>query len=315
MTSTLQTPSNLRSEPRKSYHSSRLLVGRLLWVLVTPTHAAARRPWLGATTHLSSLSRFRGGSSTDSYPTEGYFPPQQQQPPQQQHPQSSLYEPPPPDVQNADDPFHETVQQRVDTWKTHQREYAERLQSSPRDEKGRMKLLTSVSKGSRALIFFFLLWRNVHLYEVADQTTKGLRRLFLVTPMIVLFLGNLMGVVASLSTPGHAAKRRLKAILNLDKLVEAILIVYAFGRLTIAPSKYVPREIFITNILHSFLFLLQCQAFTRLSWDEQAAQPMHTFTQQQRPSYVEENNLAQPLGEEDDEERTVPYDNPYQRPY
>jgi hypothetical protein len=137
---------------------------------------------------------------------------------------------------------------------------------SGRDAEGRMKLLTSVSKGSRALIFFLLLWRDVHLYEVADTTLTGVVRLPVVTPLCALFLANLAGVVASLTSPGHSAKKRLKAILNLDKLVEAILIAYNFIRLTVWPAKYAPREVFIANTLHSVFFLLQSQAFTRVTW-------------------------------------------------
>jgi hypothetical protein len=137
---------------------------------------------------------------------------------------------------------------------------------SPRDAEGRIKLMTGVSKGSRALIFFLLLWRDVHLYEVADSTLKGFTRLIVVTPLCVLFLANLAGVVASLTSPGHSAKKRLKAILNLDKLVEAFLICYNFIRLTVWPSKYAPREVYIANTLHSVFFLLQSQAFTRVTW-------------------------------------------------
>jgi hypothetical protein len=33
----------------------------------------------------------------------------------------------------------------------------------------------------------------------------------------------------------------------------------------------VPREVFVSNTLHSVFFILQCQAFTRLTWDENAA--------------------------------------------
>jgi len=65
-----------------------------------------------------------------------------------------------------------------------------------------------------------------------------------------------------------------QAILNLDKLLEAILILFYFCRLTIAPSKYTPREIFVSNTLHSIFFILQCQAFTRLSWDDTAPKPV-----------------------------------------
>lgn len=86
--------------------------------------------------------------------------------------------------------------------------------ASPRDEQGRLKLMTSVSKGSRAIIFFILMFRDIHLFELADQNFKGLRRLFMVTPLILLFIGNMAGVVATFTSPSHSAKKRLKGELE-----------------------------------------------------------------------------------------------------
>ena len=135
-----------------------------------------------------------------------------------------------------------------------------------RDSQGRLNLLTSVGKGSRALIFFILMWRDVHLFETADQALRGMTRLCVVTTVMLLFFANLAGVVASITSPSSSAKKRLKAILNLDKLVEGMMIVFNFARLTVFPSKYTPREIYIANTLHSVFFILQSQAFTRLTW-------------------------------------------------
>jgi hypothetical protein len=166
--------------------------------------------------------------------------------------------------------FHETVQERVDKWRSAQLEqresYTAAQAANPRDEQGRLKLMSTVGKGSRAFIFFVLMWRDIHLLETADQNFKGALRLLTVIPLTALFIGNLGGVVGSLASPGHAAKKRLKAILNLDKLVEILLLAVYFIRLTIFPSKYIPRELYITGTLHSFLFLIQCQAYTRVSW-------------------------------------------------
>jgi len=166
----------------------------------------------------------------------------------------------------------ESVQDRVNAWKQSQmRTYGQLTEdeaANPRDEQGRVKLLTSVGKGSRALIFFILMWRDVHLFETADQALKGITRLFVVTTLILLFFANLAGVVASFTSPSHSTKKRLKAILNLDKLIEGMMIFFNFGRLTVFPSKYTPREIYIANTLHSVFFILQSQAFTRLTWDE-----------------------------------------------
>mmetsp|Transcript_441 Transcript_441/g.658 ORF Transcript_441/g.658 Transcript_441/m.658 type:complete len:304 (+) Transcript_441:107-1018(+) len=166
----------------------------------------------------------------------------------------------------------ETVQDRVDAWRRQQQEmYSQQTPAqaaNPRGADGRFKLMASVSKGSRALIFFLLMWRDVHLYEVADQVFKGPGRLLTVIPLIVLFIANLAGCVASLTSPSHSAKKRLKAILNLDKFVEVMIILFNFVRLTVAPSKYTPREVYIANTLHSVFFILQSQAFTKVSWDE-----------------------------------------------
>jgi len=198
----------------------------------------------------------RGGSS---YPTGNE---QQQQQPQDDYP---AY---------AD---QESFQDRIDQWKRMQQESQSQLSPeqarNPRDEQGRMKLLTSVGKGSRAAIFFFLMWRDIHLYEVAEHALKGkgALRLMVVLPLMILFVGNLAGLVVSLTSPSNASKKRLKAILNLDKLVEFLLIIFSFGRLTVFPSHHTPREIYIANTVHSVFFILQSQAYTRLSWDEYQA--------------------------------------------
>ena len=55
------------------------------------------------------------------------------------------------DATEHGDPFQETVQDRVDHWRHQLQENAAQLQQSPRDDKGRLKLLTSVGKGSRTL--------------------------------------------------------------------------------------------------------------------------------------------------------------------
>jgi len=181
-----------------------------------------------------------------------------------------------------DDPFPETVQDRVDHWRANLQQHATEMQESPRDEQGRVKLLTSVGKGSRAMIFFLLMWRDIYLYETASQITSNTMRTLLSAPLAFLFVFNLAGAVVSLTTPSHASKKRLKAILNLDKLVEILLVGWALFRLTLWPAQYTPRETYIASILHSFVFFMQAQAFTRLSWDDKSAQPLSSFAPPRR---------------------------------
>jgi len=183
--------------------------------------------------------------------------------------------------------LQESVQDRHDNWRSAQMERYANLtpeqEYNPRDEQGRMKLMSSVSKGSRAFIFFMLMWRDIYLFEVTDQSIKGsLRKMVTRGFLTTVFLGNLAGVVTSVTSQGHSAKNRLKAILNLDKVVETALLIWNLGRVTLFPSKFVPREIFVAGILHSVFFLIQCQAFTRVTWDERVAPGFQQKQQQQQ---------------------------------
>lgn len=220
---------------------------------------------------------------------KNFAPPASQEQQQQQYENNSdqYFEPPgSATTQDEPDPLHETVQERLDQWRTAQLMNSAKYQESPLDDRGRRKLLTSVGKGSRAAIFFFLMWRDVHLYEsavTAATARSSISLMILTVPLIMLFLANMAGAVVSLTSPSHAAKKRLKAILNLDKLVEVVVAIYAALRLTIWPgsnnSRFMPRELHINSILHAAFFFLQCQAFTRLSWDENAAQPISSYAQ------------------------------------
>ncbi len=212
----------------------------------------------------------RGGqSSTDPYSTQvsnPYQPPLNTNNPEHGFENYNL----PASIPDTDHLFQESVQERVDRWREAQVEQSQNMtpeqELNPRDSQGRMKLIASVSRGSRALIFFMIMWRDIHLFELADQSLKGIKRLFVVVPLILLFIGNMAGVVASFTSPTHSSKKRMKAILNLDKLVEGILLVWYFLRLTVVPSKYIPREVFVAKTLHSVIFLVQLQAFTRVTW-------------------------------------------------
>jgi len=153
------------------------------------------------------------------------------------------------------------------------------------DEQGRFKLFTTVSRVSVSFFFFILMWRTVHHYELADATFgtsrgsgKGgvraaLLRSIVVTPLVVLFLGEMMGAILGLTGGGiggggtsHATKKRLKGILNLHKGVELVMLIYNVVRLAIWPSRYVMREVYIGRTISNFFFLMQAQLYTKLSW-------------------------------------------------
>jgi hypothetical protein len=183
--------------------------------------------------------------------------------------------------------YRETVEDRIDAWRK-QQQHMQQTQSaadaaSAVDEQGRFKLFTTVSKVSVSFFFFILMWRTVHHYELADSTfgpsgkrTSGggfraaLVRTIVLSPLVVLFLGEMIGAILGLSGGGggqsHATKKRLKGILNLHKGVELVMMAYNIVRLAIFPSRYTIREVYIGRTISNFFFLLQCQLYTKLSW-------------------------------------------------
>jgi hypothetical protein len=183
--------------------------------------------------------------------------------------------------------YRETVEDRIDAWRR-QQQHKQQTQSAAEaasavDEQGRFKLFTTVSKVSVSFFFFILMWRTVHHYELADATfgptgrrSSGggfkafLVRTIVLSPLVVLFLGEMMGAILGISGGGggqsHATKKRLKGVLNLHKGVELVMMAYNIVRLAIFPSKYTIREVYIGRTISNFFFLMQCQLYTKLSW-------------------------------------------------
>jgi hypothetical protein len=275
----------------------------------------SRRPITSSTIRDNISIILRGGQSQDPYAGQPDYYSNGSSAPQDgyQNPEDGFanYNSPPSGAdtniidREDDSPFKESVQERTDKWRAAQMEKYGNLtpqqEYNPRDEEGRVKLMSSVSKGSRALIFFILMWRDVYLFDVADQFIKGSFRKGIVRCILTsVFIGNLAGAVISVTSPaGHSTKNRLKAILNLDKAVEIGLLLWNFGRVTLFPSKYVPREIFIAGILHSIVFIIQCQAFTRVTWDEKVA-PL-----QQQQQQNQNNQQQQTSGEYQQQQQTL----------
>ncbi|EED89281.1 predicted protein [Thalassiosira pseudonana CCMP1335] len=188
--------------------------------------------------------------------------------------------------------YRETVEDRIAAWRLQQQQLQQTQSAaeaaSAVDEQGRFKLFTTVSRVSVSFFFFILMWRTVHHYELADATfgnlgrgskrggmKAALLRTVVVTPLVVLFLGEMMGVILGLTGGGvggggasHATKKRLKGILNLHKGVELVMLVYNVVRLAILPSKYIVREVYIGRTISNFFFLMQAQLYTKLSWDD-----------------------------------------------
>jgi len=197
----------------------------------------------------------------------------------------------------------QSVEERLASWRAQQQQRFESQnpvdEQNPRDEDGRLKLLASVSRGSISVFFFILMWRSVHHFELADQALKkSSKRPLLVVPAAVLFVVNMAGCLASVTSRTAGAKKRMKAVLNLNKLVEICLFLYNMVRLAIFTNKFVPREVYISKVITNVMFLVQCQLFTRVTWDAAKANqnmnpsPEYNPLQRQQPTRQRSSNGA-----------------------
>ncbi len=156
------------------------------------------------------------------------------------------------------------------------------------------------------------MWRTVHHYELADATfgtiasssshrgggglfRHAVSRAIVVTPLVVLFLGEMMGAILGLvgggaTGEGRVAKRRLKGILNLHKFVEVTMLLYNVIRLALWPSRYVAREVYIGRTISNFFFLMQAQLYTKLSWEDVSESGDSYVTESYYDDYVPDNS-------------------------
>lgn len=188
-----------------------------------------------------------------------------------------------------DEQVRETVEENISAWRHRQQQMRESIEANEEGSVSEatltewasgISLFAAVSRASVSLFFFVLMWRTVHHYESADAAFeagggglgKMLKRTAVCAPLVILFLGELVGAVMGLSggkggNGGRSTKRRLKGVLNLHKAVELMTMTYNVIRLAVWPSRYVPREVYIGRTVSNFFFLMQCQLYTSLSWD------------------------------------------------
>jgi len=148
------------------------------------------------------------------------------------------------------------------------------------DEQGRTKLITPhiLSKASLSMWFFILMWRAMAHYEMVDVPSMVWRQVAVIPPAI-LFVANMLGFVLTITTPSalRSTKLKFKALLNMNKLVEIILIVYYFLRLTILPNPFVQKEIYVGKMLYCVMYLTFSQALTKVSWGAAIEQQQTNF--------------------------------------
>jgi len=156
------------------------------------------------------------------------------------------------------------------------------------------KLLQTVqSSGAVTFMMFILVWRGISHYEIADKISGPLR----IPAVMIAFLvciTNLAGFVVSMS--GSNNKTRLKIVINNNKVVEFVELVFNAWVLLFQPNanKNVREESLVKTFTNVF-FLMQLQLYTKATWgvNRLSEQEMSSFENDNIPSGYYDEGIYQ----------------------
>jgi hypothetical protein len=132
------------------------------------------------------------------------------------------------------------------------------------------RLMRTMGNTGVCILFMILTARCTQTYELADQIRSPVVRYAVIAPVLVLLIGDLLGVLFSIVqhfSRNSRLKTRLKLLLNLNGLMEMVLLLHNVVQLLGPSSQWVPREAYLGRIFTSVWILTLVYAFTTARWD------------------------------------------------
>ena len=127
-------------------------------------------------------------------------------------------------------------------------------------------LARKVNSVSVGLLFMLLVWRNLSVYELADQFVSKRMRLLTLPPLVVILLSNLLGFLMNVMRP-HGFKNLLKLILAANTSRESVELVYNVA-MVFSRSRYssIPRDVYVGRFFMNVWWTAFCLSFSRSRW-------------------------------------------------
>jgi hypothetical protein len=137
-------------------------------------------------------------------------------------------------------------------------------------------LLKQANTFSVGLLFMLLVWRNLGVYELADQFVSLRMRALTLPPLIAIMIANLAGFLINVMKP-QGFKNQLKVILAVNTVREWIEMVYNIV-VVIGSSRYssIPRDVYIGKFFMNVWWIAFCVSFSKSRW-VLSVPPFHTF--------------------------------------
>ena len=111
-----------------------------------------------------------------------------------------------------------------------------------------------------------LIWRNLSVYEMADQFVSLRMRSLTVPAMMFLLSADLLAFLVNVMRP-DSFKNQLKAVLALNTLREYVELLYNAFKL-VSSSRYapIPRDIYIGRFFMNVWWSAFCVSFIKSRW-------------------------------------------------
>jgi hypothetical protein len=127
-------------------------------------------------------------------------------------------------------------------------------------------LVKTVSTVSIGLLFMLLVWRNLSVYELADQFTSNRMRSITIIPMMAILAANIIGFLICIFRP-QGFKNQLKAILAVNSVREGVELIYNIVKV-FGGSRYssIPSDVYIGRFFMNVWWLSLTFSFSKGRW-------------------------------------------------
>lgn len=127
-------------------------------------------------------------------------------------------------------------------------------------------LLKQANTVSVGILFMLLIWRNLGVYEMADQFASLRMRALTLPPMIAILLLNLGGFLLNAMRP-QGFKNQLKGVLAANTLREWVELTFNVA-MVLSRSRYssIPRDVYIGRFFMNIWWITFCVSFSKSRW-------------------------------------------------
>lgn len=128
-----------------------------------------------------------------------------------------------------------------------------------------LAMLVGQSYTSVAVLFFILIFRALHNYELADQMENPFKAAGVKLGLSVLMFGNSVGFLGAL-TRRRGLKSVMKMTLSANALYEGLAFCASFMAILLHKTMYISRDEFMVMMFWNAMLMTMCAGYRKANW-------------------------------------------------